>query len=73
MQSVVFSFISKLKILDPFKNVSRSGKLCRKCLGLVDATPGALLGSAFGLICDTFQEEVGTLFMHKLFLNFAFL
>ncbi len=36
----------------------RSGRLCRKCLGLVDATPGALLGSAFGFMSETFQEEV---------------
>ena len=39
-------------------DIHRSGRLCRKCLGLVDSTPAALLGSAFGLMSETFQHEV---------------
>ena len=36
----------------------RRGKLCRKCLNLVDATPATLIGTAFQLMGETAVEEV---------------
>ena len=42
----------------PFMNMIRRGKLCRKCLNLVDATPATLIGTAFHLMGETAVEEV---------------
>ena len=39
-------------------NMIRRGKLCRKCLNLVDATPATLIGTAFQLMGETAVEEV---------------
>merc|ERR1712079_763627 len=45
---------------DSLKSVHdvRRGKLCRKCLNLVDATPATLIGTAFHLMGETAVEEL---------------
>ena len=36
----------------------RRGKLCRKCLNVVDATPANLIGTAFQMMGETANQEV---------------
>ena len=36
----------------------RMGKLCRRCLGINDATPGVLIDKAMDLMGETFVSEV---------------
>ncbi len=36
----------------------RRGKLCKKCLDVVDATPAKLIGTAFKLMGETAKQEV---------------
>ena len=38
----------------------RRGKLCRKCLNVVDATPANLIGTAFQMMGETANQEVIT-------------
>ena len=43
------------------------GKLCRRCLGINDATPGVLIDKAMDLMGETLVSEVGnqlTIFSH---------
>ena len=35
------------------------GKLCRRCLGINDATPGILIDKAMDLMGETLVSEVG--------------
>ena len=37
----------------------RMGKLCRRCLGINDATPGILIDKAMDLMGETLVTEVG--------------
>ena len=39
----------------------RRGKLCRKCLNVVDATPANLIGTAFQMMGETANQEVNRL------------
>ena len=38
--------------------MTRRGKLCRKCLNVVDATPANLIGTAFQMMGETANQEV---------------
>jgi len=40
----------------------RRGKLCRKCLNVVDATPANLIGTAFQMMGETANEELQRVF-----------
>ena len=51
----------------------RRGKLCRKCLNLVDATPATLIGTAFTLMGETAVEEVSQISLFHPFPGFKLL
>jgi len=40
----------------------RRGKLCRKCLNVVDATPANLIGTAFQMMGETANQELARVF-----------
>ena len=45
--------------------MTRRGKLCRKCLNVVDATPANLIGTAFQMMGETANQEVCSMTLCK--------
>ena len=46
--------------------IFRAGKLCRRCLGINDATPGALIDKAMDLMGETLVSEVSHTIISRL-------
>ena len=49
--------------------IFRAGKLCRRCLGINDATPGALIDKAMDLMGETLVSEVSHTNIRRFFIH----